>query len=45
MGRIPVTPLVNGNPVQFVKVPEVGIPSKGVTNVGEVANTGEPEPV
>ena len=34
-----------GSPVQFVKVPEVGVPSKGVTKVGLVAKTKEPEPV
>lgn len=33
-------------PVQFVKVPEVGVPKTGVTKVGEVANaTTVPEPV
>lgn len=32
-------------PVQFVKTPEAGVPSAGVTNVGLVANTKAPEPV
>ena len=31
--------------VQLVSVPELGVPSAGVTNVGLVANTNEPEPV
>jgi len=31
--------------VQFVNVPEVGVPNTGVTNVGEVFSTLEPEPV
>lgn len=33
-GNVPVTPDVNGNPVQFVKVPEAGVPNTGVVNVG-----------
>lgn len=33
-GRFPVTPVVSGNAVQFVKTPEVGVPNAGVTNVG-----------
>jgi len=31
--------------VQFAKLPDVGVPSNGVTNVGEVAKTTAPEPV
>ena len=31
--------------VQFVRVPEVGVPKTGVTRVGEVANTKAPVPV
>jgi hypothetical protein len=31
--------------VPVLKSPDVGVPSKGVTSVGEVANTTEPEPV
>jgi hypothetical protein len=43
--NVPVVPATIGRPVQLVKVPEVGVPSRGVTNVGDVANTSEPEPV
>ena len=35
----------NGNPVQFVNTPDVGVPSRGVTKVGDVLNTNNPEPV
>jgi hypothetical protein len=31
--------------VQVLSVPEVGVPRTGVTKVGEVAKTNEPEPV
>ena len=31
--------------VQLERLPEVGVPSTGVTSVGEVANTSEPLPV
>ena len=31
--------------MQFVKVPDVGVPNNGVTNVGLVANTLTPVPV
>jgi hypothetical protein len=41
----PETPLEIGNPVQFVSVPDEGVPSAGVTRVGDVANTNAPEPV
>jgi len=44
-GSVPVTPVVNGNPAQLVSVPEAGMPSAGVTKVGEVALTGAPDPV
>jgi hypothetical protein len=49
-GRVPVTPVVKGRPVQVVKVPEVGVPNIGVTKVGEVivglvAKTAAPVPV
>ena len=44
-GRFPVTPVDNGKPVQLVSVPEVGVPNKGVTKVGEVASTLAPDPV
>ena len=41
----PETPVEIGKPVQFVNVPEEGVPRAGVTNVGEVAKTRFPEPV
>ena len=41
----PLTPVEIGKPVQLVSVPLVGVPSKGVTNVGEVSNTRPPLPV
>jgi hypothetical protein len=44
-GRLPVTPVVRGRPVAFVRTPEAGVPKAGVTSVGDVANTREPEPV
>ena len=42
---LPVVFWFNVGKVQLVNVPEVGVPSKGVTNVGEVANTTAPDPV
>lgn len=44
-GKVPVTPVVKGNPVQLVKVPEEGVPKTGVTSVGLVDNTVLPDPV
>jgi hypothetical protein len=44
-GRVPVTPVVNGRPVQLVNVPDEGVPNTGVTSVGEVASTFAPDPV
>ena len=41
----PEIPVLTGSPVQFVNVPEVGVPKRGVVNVGEVANTSSPLPV
>ena len=41
----PLTPVLIGNPVQLVRVPEAGMPSAGVVRVGEVAYTGCPVPV
>jgi len=41
----PLTPVETGRPVQFVNVPEVGVPKRGVTRVGLVANTLDPVPV
>jgi hypothetical protein len=45
VGSVPVTPVVKGKPVRFVATPDVGVPNKGVTSVGEVAKTAEPVPV
>jgi len=45
IGSVPVTPVVRGKPVRLVATPLVGVPSKGVTKVGEVDNTLLPEPV
>jgi hypothetical protein len=42
---VPVTPVVKGKPVPFVRVTDVGVPKIGVTNVGLVDNTTLPEPV
>ena len=36
-GKIPVTPVVSGNPVRFVATPEAGVPKAGVTRVGLVS--------
>ena len=44
-GSVPVTPVVRGKPVRFVATPLVGVPSNGVTRVGEVDSTLLPEPV
>ena len=44
-GSVPVTPDVNGKPVQLVSVPLVGVPRIGVTSVGLVLRTLLPEPV
>jgi hypothetical protein len=41
----PDTPVAIGSPVAFVKVALVGVPRIGVTKVGEVAKTAEPDPV
>ena len=38
-GKLPVTPVDNGRPVQLVKVPDEGVPNTGVTNVGVVIVT------
>ena len=43
---MPVTPVVaEGSPVAFVSVADVGVPSTGVTSVGEVERTFLPDPV
>jgi len=44
-GKTPVTPVVRGSPVAFVKTPLAGVPSKGVISVGDVAKTNSPLPV
>jgi hypothetical protein len=45
IGRVPVTPVVRGNPVALVRTAEEGVPRAGVTNVGLVAKTTLPDPV
>ena len=45
VAALPVVLWFSVGKVQFVKVPEDGVPSAGVTSVGEVANTKAPEPV
>ncbi len=44
MAAVPTTPAA-GNPVALVNVPLDGVPRAGVTRVGLVANTNEPDPV
>ena len=44
-GRVPVTPVVSGNPVALVNTPDCGVPNIGVTNVGLLDKTLLPEPV
>ena len=41
----PEMPVATGSPVAFVRVPDDGVPSAGVTSVGDVAKTRAPEPV
>ena len=41
----PLTPELIGRPVAFVSVTEAGVPRLGVTRVGLVAKTRDPEPV
>ena len=36
-GSVPVTPVVIGSPVQFVRVPDDGVPIAGVVSVGLVS--------
>jgi hypothetical protein len=45
IGSVPVTPVVNGKPVALVKVAADGVPRLGVTSVGLVERTTEPDPV
>ena len=44
-GNVPVTPEVRGRPVAFVRMAAEGVPSAGVTSVGDVLSTGKPLPV
>ncbi len=37
IGNVPVTPVVSGNPVQEVNVPELGMPNTGAVSVGDVS--------
>ncbi len=36
IGKVPVTPVVKGNPVALVNTPDAGVPKAGEVNVGEV---------
>ena len=45
IGSVPVTPLESGKPVALVRTSAVGVPSAGVTSVGDVERTVEPVPV
>lgn len=42
--KVPVTPVVNGNPVALVKTAAEGVPRFGVTKTGLVVNASAPEP-
>lgn len=45
-GRLPVTPVVRGKPVQLVSTPAEGVPSAGVVNDGDTDRANvEPVPV
>jgi len=44
-GKIPVTPVVKGRLVALVSTAADGVPSAGVTKVGELVNTKLPVPV
>lgn len=41
----PLTPVEIGSPVQLVRVPEVGVPSTGVVNDGDVVMATLPDPL
>jgi len=43
-GKLPVTPVVNGNPVQLVSVPDEGVPNAGVVKLGDVVMATLPDP-
>lgn len=42
---MPVTPVVRGRPVQFVNVPDVGVPRSGVVKLGDVVMATLPVPL
>lgn len=44
-GKFPVTPVVRGSPVAFVRMTADGVPSAGVINVGLVVIATEPVPL
>ena len=44
-GKLPVTPVVKGNPVQLARFPDVGVPRIGEIKVGLSLNTNKPDPV
>ncbi len=37
IGKVPVTPVVNGKPVALVNTPDAGVPKAGEVKVGEVS--------
>ncbi len=41
----PLTPVLIGKPVVFVRMPDAGVPRAGVTRVGEFEKTATPVPV
>jgi hypothetical protein len=45
IGSVPVTPVERGSPVALDSVTLTGVPSVGVTSVGLLDKTTEPEPV
>ena len=45
IGRVPVTPVVNGSPVRLVAIPLEGVPSAGVVSEGLMDMTTLPVPV
>jgi len=44
-GSVPVTPVVSGSPVAFVRVADAGVPKVGVISAGELLRTTLPVPV
>ena len=45
IGSTPLVPVVSGNPVRFVAIPDTGVPKSGDSKVGEFDNTTVPVPV